>query len=72
MNIHDMPQSGEARIRYLDADFRVITPGTFVRCAVTGKPIPIDELRYWSVKRQEPYVDVHASLQAERAANAGA
>lgn len=70
MNIHDIPNSGEARIRYMDADFRVISPGAFVRCAVTGKPIPVDELRYWSVKRQEAYVDVNASLEAERNASA--
>ncbi|WP_306119466.1 MULTISPECIES: DUF2093 domain-containing protein [unclassified Roseitalea] len=68
MNIHDIPHSSEARVRFLDADFRVITPGTFVRCAITGKPIPIDELRYWSVERQQAYVDVHASLEAERRA----
>lgn len=70
MNIHDIPNANEARIRFLDADFRVVTPGTFVRCAITGKPIPIDELRYWSVARQEAYVDVHASLEAERQAGA--
>lgn len=70
MNIHDIPSSNEAKVRYLDADFRVITPGTFVRCAITGTPIPIDELRYWSVARQEAYVDVKASLQAEREAGA--
>lgn len=68
MNIHDLPQAQEAQIRYLDADFRVLTPGTFVRCAITGKIIPVDELKYWSVARQEAYVDVHASLEAERRA----
>ena len=25
----------EAQVQYLDGDFRVVTPGTFVRCAVT-------------------------------------
>ncbi len=39
---------GEARVRYLDGDFQVISPGSFVRCAVTGVPIKLDELRYWS------------------------
>lgn len=68
MNIHDLPGSSEAMIKYLDADFRVIKPGTFVRCAVTGKPIPIDELKYWSVSRQEAYIDVQASLEAEKGA----
>lgn len=35
--------------------FRVIKPGRFVLCAVTGEPIPLEELRYWSVERQEAY-----------------
>lgn len=56
----------EARIRYLDADYQVLTPGSFVRCAVTGQAIPLDELKYWSVERQEAYADVHASFKRER------
>lgn len=69
MNIHDLPSASEAKIKYLDADFRVITPGTFVKCAITGKPIPIEELKYWSVARQEAYIDVNASLEAEKTAS---
>ena len=46
-------RGGEARLRYLDGDFQVVTPGSFVRCAVTGVEIPLDELKYWSVARQE-------------------
>ena len=52
----------EARIRYLDADFQILSPGDYVRCAVTGKPIAIADLRYWSVARQEAYIDAEASL----------
>ena len=59
-------RGGEARVRYLDGDFQVISPGSFVRCAVTGVQIPLDELRYWSVERQEAYVDAAASLKAHR------
>ncbi|HHG89078.1 MAG TPA: DUF2093 domain-containing protein [Devosia sp.] len=55
---------GEAKIRYMDADYVVISPGTFVRCAVTGKIIAIDDLKYWSVDRQEAYVDVSAAYKA--------
>ena len=55
MNRFEGPGSREARIRYLDGDFQVTSPGAFVRCAVTGESIPLDELRYWSVARQEPY-----------------
>jgi hypothetical protein len=55
-------RGGQARLRYLDGDFQIVTPGAFVRCAVTGKEIPLDELRYWSVERQEAYADAAASL----------
>jgi hypothetical protein len=54
---------GEAEIRYLDGDFRVVRPGAFVRCAVTGVAIPLEELKYWSVERQEPYASPEAVLQ---------
>jgi hypothetical protein len=35
--------------------FRVIRPGHFVLCAVTGEPIALEALRYWSAERQEAY-----------------
>ena len=56
------PAWSEAKIQYLDGDYRVVVPGGFVRCAVTGRPIPLDELRYWSVERQEAYADSDAVL----------
>ncbi len=68
MNKFEGHGSGEAKIRYLDADFQVITPGSYVRCAVTGEPIPLEELKYWSVARQEAYVDVRASVKADEMA----
>jgi hypothetical protein len=55
-----------ARIHYLAGTFRLLSDGDHVVCAVTGERIPIHELRYWSVQRQEPYVDAAASLEAER------
>jgi len=54
------PAASEAQIQYLDGDIRVIRPGAFVRCAVTGAPIALDELRYWSVDLQEAYADTEA------------
>ena len=57
------PMAGEAEIRYLDGDFRVVRPGAFVRCAVTGVPIPLEELKYWSVDLQEAYATPEAVLQ---------
>lgn len=58
----------EARIQYLDSTFRLLSAGDHVRCAITGTIIPLDELRYWSVERQEAYIDAAASLEAERRA----
>jgi hypothetical protein len=57
------PMAGEAEVKYLDGDFRVLRPGAFVRCAVTGTPIPLEELKYWSVDLQEAYVSPEVVLQ---------
>jgi hypothetical protein len=57
------PMAGEAEVKYLDGDFRVVRPGAFVRCAVTGIPIPLEELKYWSVELQEPYANPDVVLQ---------
>jgi len=54
---------GEARVEFLDGDFRILSPGSFVRCAVTGEPIPVDDLRYWNVDRQEAYASPEAKLK---------
>lgn len=67
MNTNITNTASEAKILYLDTDFEIESPGTFARCAVTGTPIPLDDLKYWSVERQEAYIDVHASLKAELA-----
>jgi hypothetical protein len=61
--------AGEAELRYLDGDYRIIRPGSYVRCAVTGEPIPLDELKYWSVEFQEAYANpaaVRARFGLER------
>ena len=55
-----------ARLHYLPGTFRVLSNGDHVICAVTGTQIPLHELRYWSVERQEAYIDAGASLEAEK------
>ncbi len=57
------PVGREAKLRYLDADFQVLQEGEFVRCAVTGQPVRLDRLRYWSVERQEPYASAEAAFR---------
>ena len=44
-----------ATLVYGPNGFRVVKPGNFVLCAVSGEPVPIEELMYWSVERQEAY-----------------
>jgi hypothetical protein len=58
--------AGEARVEFLDGDFRILGPGAYVRCAVTNEAIPLDELRYWSVDRQEAYASPAAAMQREQ------
>ena len=61
------PMNGEAEVKYLDGDFRVVKPGAYVRCAVTGQAIPLEELKYWSVDLQEAYASPEAVLERHRA-----
>ena len=57
---------GEAQLQYLDGDLRVVRPGAYVRCAVTGNAIALDDLRYWSVERQEAYASREAVMDRLR------
>jgi len=61
---------GEARLRFLDGEFQVVSPGDFVRCAVTGEPIMLSDLRYWSVELQEAYASAEISFERCRAVKA--
>lgn len=64
-----MSQSGRpARLHYMANGFRVLTPGDHVVCAVTGEKISLDDLRYWSVARQEPYASADIATRAETGA----
>jgi hypothetical protein len=58
-----------ATLHYLDGEFRVVTPGNYVVCAVTGTRIPLEALRYWSVDLQEPYAGPAAALKRAQEKN---
>ena len=55
MNKNSGPARGEAKLTYGPSSFRVLRSGQYVTCAMSGVPIPLDELRYWSVVHQEAY-----------------
>jgi hypothetical protein len=53
-----------AKLHYMAGQFRMLTTGDHVLCAISGEPISLDELRYWSVEKQEAYASVDLSVQA--------
>lgn len=53
-----------AKLLYMMNGFRVVAPGEHVLCAVTGAAIPLEDLRYWSVGRQEPYASARIATEA--------
>jgi|TARA_B100000959_G_C14994369_1_gene629489 hypothetical protein len=44
-----------AELKYKPMMFEVVKDGNYVVCAVSGKHIPLDELLYWNVDKQEAY-----------------
>ena len=60
---------GEAVLDYGDFSFEIVKPGRFVRCAVTGEQILLDDLRYWNADRQEAYKGPDEALKRWREIN---
>ena len=65
MNIgeHKFPPAEEAILDYQEGEYRIVRPGRYVVCGVTGEKILLEDLRYWSVDLQEPYASTDAVLQ---------
>ncbi|MGH6986512.1 MAG: DUF2093 domain-containing protein [Caulobacteraceae bacterium] len=59
MNAHDREFSSRsseiAKVRYGAGEITVLRPGRVVICAVSGRAIPLESLRYWSPELQEAY-----------------
>ncbi|MBP2274758.1 MULTISPECIES: DUF2093 domain-containing protein [Sphingomonas] len=53
-----------ARLHFMANGFRVLAPGDHVVCAVSGARIALDDLRYWSVARQEAYASAEIATEA--------
>ena len=53
----------QATLHYGDGEYAVLRPGRVVMCAVSGKPIPLETLRYWSAKLQEAYAGPAEAFQ---------
>jgi hypothetical protein len=59
-----MNRNKAAKLHYMANGFRMLVSGDHVICAVSGETITLDELRYWSVARQEPYASAEISTRA--------
>ena len=55
-----------AKIKYLPNNFEVIQDGDHVICAISEKKIPLEDLTYWNVEKQEAYFSyVEAAIKKE-------
>lgn len=52
-----------AKLEYGPNGFRVLRAGNHVLCAMSGVPIPLAELRYWSVEHQEAYASAQLATR---------
>ena len=71
MNAIDRNLDGLANVHYGDGEFVVLKPGRFVLCAVTGRQIPLEALRYWDAESQEAYASPQEALAAWKLRQAG-
>lgn len=53
-----------AKLYYMANAFRVLATGDHVICAASGVAIPLEDLRYWSVARQEAYATAELATRA--------
>lgn len=60
-----MAQGREAKVHYMANGLRVIAPGDHVLCAMSGERVALDELRYWSVARQQAYATAQYATRAQ-------
>ena len=60
-----MSQGGKlAKLYYMANGFRVLIHGDHVTCAVSGAPISLEGLRYWSVVKQQAYASADIATKA--------
>lgn len=59
-----MAQGRPAKLHYLANGFRVLVAGDYVVCTRSGLSVPLEDLRYWSVARQEAYATAQLATEA--------
>lgn len=55
-----------AKLKYLPNNFEILENGDHVVCAISKKKIPIENLNYWNVEKQEAYFSyVESAMERE-------
>ena len=55
-----------AKIKYLPNNFEILEQGDHVICAISGKPIRLENLNYWNVDLQSLITHTKKLQQRER------
>jgi hypothetical protein len=56
-----------AKLKYKPNNFQIIEDGDHVICAISQKKIPLENLNYWNVDKQEAYFSyVESSIKREQ------
>ena len=59
-----------AKLKYMPNNFHIIEEGDHVICAISKKIIPLENLNYWNVEKQEAYFSyVESSIERENKDN---
>jgi len=67
----DLGAADLAVVRYGDGEMTVIRPGRYVICAVSGRKIALEDLRYWNPVLQEAYAGPTEALARWKQLNRG-
>ena len=56
-----------AKLKFLPNNFEIIEEGDHVICAISKKKIPLENLNYWNVDKQEAYYSyIEYSIEREK------
>jgi hypothetical protein len=56
-----------AKLKFLPNNFEIIDEGDHVICAISKKKIPLENLNYWNVDKQEAYYSyIESSIKREK------
>ena len=59
-----------AKLKYMPNNFEIIEEGDHVTCAISKKIIPLENLNYWNVEKQDAYFSyVESSIERENKDN---